>query len=56
MLCLSGGVGGEVLTENKSQNRIPDLLKAWARAIKAVSSVGVPDYQNVPPKQQTGTR
>lgn len=44
------GVGGEVLTRNKSQNRGSDLLEAWARAVKALSSVGVPALPKRPPE------
>lgn len=44
------GVGSRVLTQNKSQNRGPDLLKVWARAINAVSNMGVPALPKHPPE------
>lgn len=44
------GVGSRVLTQNKSQNRGPDLLKVWARAINAISNMGVPTLPKHPPE------
>lgn len=44
------GVGSRVLTQNKSQNRGPDLLKVWAKAINAVSNMGVPALSKHPPE------
>lgn len=43
------GVGSRVLTQNKSQNRGPDLLKVRAKGINAVSNMGVPALPKHPP-------